>query len=66
MQALLTSKGIPLRPREYDSFINFAADASGEKIYYEDYIKKITEENDRHKMSLIKDFDNFKPKPAAK
>ena len=29
MQELLTTKGIPLRPREYESFISFAQDKSG-------------------------------------
>ena len=29
MRELLTTKGIHLRPREYDLFINFAQDPSG-------------------------------------
>ena len=61
MKTLLTSQGIPLRPREYESFIQAAQDKSGQYIYYEDYVAKLVDENERHKDLLIKDFDTFKP-----
>ena len=35
MKELLTTKGIPLRPREYDSFESFALDKTGEYIFYD-------------------------------
>ena len=66
MKTLLTTQGIPLRPREYDSFIQAAQDKSGQYIYYEDYVAKLVDENDRHKEYLTKDFDTFKPASAAK
>ena len=66
MHELLTTKGIPLRPREYDSFISFAQDKSGQYIYYEDYVARLVDENDRHKEYLCKDFDQFKPSNGPK
>ena len=66
MKELLTTKGIHLRPREYFNFINFAQDKSGTKIYYEDYVTKLIEENERHREHLIKDYDTFKPSSGAK
>ena len=61
MEELLTTKGIPLRPREYESFITFAVDKSGQYIFYEDYVTKLIEENDRHREYLTKDYETFKP-----
>ena len=61
MKELLTTKGIHLRPREYFNFINFAQDKSGTKIYYEDYVTKLIEENERHREHLTKDYETFKP-----
>ena len=61
MKELLTTKGIPLRPREYDSFESFALDKTGEFIFYEDYVTKLVEENERHKEYLCKDYEGFKP-----
>ena len=62
---LLTTKGIPLRTKEIESFINFAGDKTGEWVYYEDYVQKMVEENERHKEFLLKDYDTFKPKGAS-
>ena len=62
MKELLTTQGIPLRKREYDQFEAFALDKSGELIYYEDYVTKLIEENERHREMLLKDFENFTPK----
>ena len=61
MKELLTTQGIPLRPREYDQFEAFALDKSGELIYYEDYVTKLIEENERHREMLLKEFENFAP-----
>ena len=61
MKELLVTKGIPLRPREYESFETFAIDPTGQLIYYEDYVTKLVEENERHKEYLCKDYENFKP-----
>ena len=49
MTTLLTTKGIPLRTKELESFVNFAADKTGQFIYYEDYVQRLCEENERHK-----------------
>ena len=65
MRTLLTTKGIPLRPREYTQFENFAIDKSGKYIYYEDYVTKLIEENERHREFLTKDYENFKPAGSA-
>lgn len=61
MKYLLTTKGIQLRDREYEQFEVFALDKTGEKIYYEDYVARLIDENERHLESLIKGYDNFKP-----
>ena len=66
IKELLTKKGIPLRPREYESFESFAQDKTGELIYYEDYVARLIDENERHKEYLIKDYDTFKPSNGAK
>ena len=60
MRELLSTKGIPLRQREIESFISFAEDKSGQYIYYEDYVTKLMDELERHRDHLIKDFDTFK------
>ena len=46
----------PLSPIVY-----FALDKTGEFIFYEDYVTKLVEENERHKEYLCKDYENFKP-----
>ena len=61
MKELLTTKGIHLRPREYELFITFAQDPSGQYIFYEDYVTKLVEENERHREYLCKGYDSFKP-----
>ena len=61
MKNLLTTKGIPLRKREYEQFENFALDTSQTKVYYEDYVARLVEENDRHKEYLLKDYENYTP-----
>ena len=61
MKELLTTKGIHLRPREYELFVTFAQDPSGMYIFYEDYVTKLVEENERHREYLCKGYDSFKP-----
>ena len=61
MMELLTTKGIPLRQKESDNFFQFAIDKSGKYIYYEDYVQKLVEENERHRELLCKGYDTFKP-----
>ena len=65
MKELITTKGIPLRTREIESFLNFAEDKSGQFIFYEDYVTKLIEETERHRLDLIKNFEGFKI-PGAK
>ena len=61
MEQLVTTKGIQLRPRENENFMNMAVDKTGNYIYYEEYVQKLIEDNDRHKEYLIKDYETFKP-----
>jgi calmodulin len=61
MHQLLTTKGIPLRPTEYDFFKQFAIGKDPEKIFYEDYVARLIEENERHLDYLLKGYENFKP-----
>ena len=60
MKELLTTKGIHLRPREWDNFQSFAVDKSNKFIFYEDYVTKLIKENEAHREFLVKDFDTFK------
>ena len=60
MKELLTTMGIPLRPREYEYFEAFALDKSETVIFYEDYVTKLFEENERHKEYLMKDYESFR------
>ena len=46
MQNLLGQLGIPLREREMESFLKYATDPSGKKVLYEDYVNKLTKENE--------------------
>ena len=60
MKELITTKGIPLREREIQSFISFAGDKAGVVIYYEDYVTRLMEELERHRETLTKDYETFK------
>ena len=61
MKELLTTKGITLRPREYENFMDLAVDKTGQYVFYEEYVTKLIQENDRHRDYLVKDYDAFKP-----
>ena len=61
MHQLLTTKGIPLRTSEYDLFKQFAIGKDPDKIYYEDYVARLIEENERHLEYLLKGYESFKP-----
>ena len=50
---LLTTKGIPFRKEEEDQFRQYAQDKTGMWVEYEDYVAKISEENDAHKEFLL-------------
>ena len=60
MHQLLTTKGIPFRTSEYESFKSFGIGKDPDKIYYEDYVARLIEENERHLDYLLKGFDTFK------
>jgi hypothetical protein len=34
-------------------------------VFYEDYVTKLIEENERHREFLTKDYENFKPAGTA-
>ena len=59
MHQLLTTKGIPLRPTEYDIFKQFAIGKDPDKIYYEDYVARLIEENERHLEYLLKGYETL-------
>ena len=56
MRELLTTKGIPFRKEEIDSFTKYAMDKTGEYVEYEDYVAKLVEENERHLEYLLQDW----------
>merc|ERR1711935_223712 len=62
MHELLTTKGIPFREREIESFLTFAVDKSGQLVYYEDYVTRLMEVTERHREYLVKDFETFNPR----
>jgi Ca2+-binding EF-hand superfamily protein len=61
LEQLLRNKGIPLREKEYEQFKLFGLDKTGEKVYYEDYVARLVDENERHLDFLLKGYDSFKP-----
>jgi Ca2+-binding EF-hand superfamily protein len=61
IRQLLTTKGILLRPKEYEQFKQFGLDKTGQYIYYEDYVARLIDENERHLEYLLKGFETFKP-----
>lgn len=61
MHQLLTTKSIQLRPTEYEFFKQFALDKTGQLVYYEDYVARLIDENERHLEHLLKGFETFKP-----
>ncbi len=62
IEELLTTKGIPLRQKEYEPFIQFAQDKTNKFVEYEDYVAKLIDENERHLEMLLKDFEDFSKK----
>ena len=53
IEELLTTQGIALRPKEFETFINNAIDKQGQHIEYEDYVAKLIDENERHLEMLL-------------
>jgi hypothetical protein len=52
---------IRFRKEEYQNFKQYALDKTGNFFYYEDYVAKLIEENDRHLDYLLRDYETFKP-----
>ena len=42
-------------------FKQFALDKTGQVIYYEDYVARLVEENERHLDYLLRGYESFKP-----
>ena len=42
-----------------ESFMKYASDASGKKILYQDYVNKMTKENETHTGEMVSGFDKF-------
>merc|ERR1719362_59065 len=63
LRELLTTKGIPLRNAEIQSFEKFALDKTGQFVEYEDYVAKLVEENERHLEGFLRKFEEFRTKP---
>ena len=59
LRELLTTKGIPLRNAEIQSFEKFALDKTGKFVEYEDYVAKLVEENERHLEGFLRRYDTF-------
>ena len=59
LRELLTTKGIPLRNLEIQSFEQFALDKTGSWIEYEDYVAKLVEENERHLDGFLRKYEAF-------
>ena len=57
----MTTKGIQLRPTEYEFFKQFALDKTGQYIYYEDYVSRLIDENERHMEYILRGYDTYKP-----
>ena len=60
---LLNNLGTPFRKREFEQFRNFVTfkEFDGKRVlFYEDYVRKLIDENDRHLESLTGGFENFK------
>ena len=56
----LKLKRINITERVRENFMAFAVDRSGEFIYYEDYVARLMDANETHRLYLTKNFDNFK------
>ena len=56
IEELLTTQGISLRKKEFETFINFAIDKKGQYVEYEDYVAKLIDENERHMEMLLSDY----------
>ncbi len=50
-----------MRPKEYEQFKLFALDKTGQFIYYEDYVARLIDENERHLEYLLRGYDIFNP-----
>ena len=50
---LLSTKGIPFRKEEEDLFRHYAQDKTGQWVEYEDYVAKVSAENEAHKEFLL-------------
>lgn len=44
----------------FDQFHDYAIDKTGQYFYYEDYVAKLIEENEKHMQYLLKDYETFK------
>ena len=63
MKELMLHKGIGFRdPQEIDPFLSYAADKTGKKIEYEDYIAKKMDEQERHLEMYLKEWEQFRNK----
>ena len=60
---LLNNQGTPFRKREFEQFKNFVTFKPFDDksvLFYEDYVRKLIDENDRHLDSLTQGYDEFK------
>ena len=60
MKQILTQKEIKFYDSEWAEFEKFAVDPETNVINYEDYVSRLTIENDRHMQSLMKGYEKFK------
>jgi Ca2+-binding EF-hand superfamily protein len=57
MQTLLMNIGIKFDIPVYQKFKEYAVDRAEPVIYYEDYVAKLVEENEKHWENIMKDYD---------
>ena len=57
IENLIKTKGIQFRKEELELFLQYSIDKTGKYLYYEDYVARMVEENERHVQDLLKGYD---------
>ena len=61
LKNMLTTEGIPFREKEMNEFEKYSLDKSQKYVYYEDYVAKLMDENEKHIEEFLKEYPTFKP-----
>ena len=57
LRTLLMNIGIKFDAKVYEKFMLYSVDRTEQLIYYEDYVARLVEENEKHWEYIMKDFD---------